>query len=169
MSSHCLLILSLILSVQNSSCNEGSLATTVRRTNEWQASSNVENFKPQRNETKNAETTNLRSWDGQIALHRRRHLRDMFALCLQPKRENECSRWWKIYHKILGYGLICMIVANIFQGIDHHQGHAEKWKWTYVGILSVLAFSALVLEIFRFVKPRLHQQMAFDINPNIST
>lgn len=80
----------------------------------------------------------------------------MLALYLQPKRENECRRWWKIYHKILGYLLISMIVANIFQGIDH-KDHAEKWKWIYVGILSVLSFSALVLEILRFVMPRIHR------------
>ncbi|KAJ6999399.1 hypothetical protein NC653_010175 [Populus alba x Populus x berolinensis] len=80
----------------------------------------------------------------------------MLALYLQPKRENGCRRWWKIYHKILGYLLISMIVANIFQGIDH-KDHAEKWKWIYVGILSVLSFSALLLEILRFVMPRIHR------------
>lgn len=247
MSSHCLVILCLILCVQSSSCSEGSFVTTVRRTHEWQVSSSVENIKPQRDDhtslrgTENAETTNLRSWSGQVALRHRRHLRNthgvlniigwgtllpvgaivarsfrkfplkceewyklhvlcqtlgyiigavgwsfgmwlgnsskqyslrahrilgiviftfataqMLALYLQPKRENGCRRWWKIYHKILGYLLISMIVANIFQGIDHKE-HAEKWKWIYVGILSVLSFSALLLEILRFVMPRIHR------------
>ncbi|KAB5560374.1 hypothetical protein DKX38_005331 [Salix brachista] len=205
MSSHRLLILCLILCVQNYSCSEGSLVTAVRRSNDLRGS-------------ENAETTNLRSWNGQIALHRRSHLGNthgvlniigwgtllpigaivarsfrksplkcdewqapdlqspviilinlallisdaivsvmqMFALCLQPKKENERRRWWKICHKILGYLLISMIVANIFQGIGH-KDHAEKWKWIYVGILSVLSFCALVLEIFRFVMPRIHR------------
>ncbi|KAG5246696.1 cytochrome b561 and DOMON domain-containing protein [Salix suchowensis] len=228
MSSHRLLILCLILCVQNYSCNEGSLVTAVRRSNDLRGS-------------ENAETTNLRSWNGQTALHRRLHLGNthgvlniigwgtllpigaivarsfrksplkcdewfnlhvvcqtlgyiigsvgwsigmwlgnsskqyslrahrilgiiiftsstaqMFALCLQPKKENERRRWWKICHKILGYLLISMIVANIFQGIGH-KDHAEKWKWIYVGILSVLSFCALVLEIFRFVMPRIHR------------
>lgn len=83
MSSHCLVIVCLILCVQSSSCSEGSVVTTVRRTNEWQVSSSVENIKPQRDDhtslrgTENAETTNLRSWSGQIALHHRRHLRNV--------------------------------------------------------------------------------------------
>lgn len=79
----------------------------------------------------------------------------MFALCLQPKREDECHRCWEIYHQLLGYALIAMIIANIFQGIDS-QSHSEKWKWAYMGILGVLGFIAVVLEIFRWVKRRIH-------------
>ncbi|KAJ9136380.1 hypothetical protein P3X46_033465 [Hevea brasiliensis] len=79
----------------------------------------------------------------------------MLAICLQPKREDDHRRCWEIYHQVLGYALLAMIIANIFQGI-HNQAHAEKWKWLYVGVLVILAFIAISLEIFRWVKPRIH-------------
>uniref|UniRef100_A0A2C9U5E6 Cytochrome b561 domain-containing protein n=1 Tax=Manihot esculenta TaxID=3983 RepID=A0A2C9U5E6_MANES len=79
----------------------------------------------------------------------------MLAICLQPKREDDHRRWWKIYHQVLGYALIAMIIANIFQGIQN-EAHSEKWKWVYVGVLVALGFVGISLEIFRWVKPRIH-------------
>lgn len=79
----------------------------------------------------------------------------MLAICLQPKREEDHRRWWKIYHQVLGYALIAMIIANIFQGIQN-EAHSEKWKWVYVGVLVALGFVGISLEIFRWVKPRIH-------------
>ncbi|EEF43825.1 conserved hypothetical protein [Ricinus communis] len=88
----------------------------------------------------------------------------MLALCLQPKKDDDYRRYWEIYHQILGYALIAIIIANIFQGV-HNQAHPEKWKWIYVGILVILGGVSLALEIFRWVKPRIkHQQMPFEIN-----
>ncbi|KAJ8761190.1 hypothetical protein K2173_001246 [Erythroxylum novogranatense] len=88
----------------------------------------------------------------------------MLGLCLQPKREDEFRRVWEICHHVLGYALIAMIITNIFIGVGQ-QGHAEKWKWAYVGFLVLLFFTALALEIFRRVKHKSHlQQMPLQDN-----
>ncbi|KAH9749621.1 cytochrome b561 and DOMON domain-containing protein [Citrus sinensis] len=83
---------------------------------------------------------------------------------LQPRRENECSKWWEIFHQSMGYTVVALSIANIFQGIIH-QSHAEKWKWLYVAILALLAFLAAALEIFRWiVKSKLQLPIAFHNN-----
>ncbi|PON91274.1 hypothetical protein TorRG33x02_128370 [Trema orientale] len=87
-------------------------------------------------------TTNLRSWRGPSNRHHR-------PLRTPKKEEERCRKSWEIYHHLLGYVLIALIIADIFEGINH-QHQATKWKWTYVGILVVLALTALSLEIFRW-------------------
>ncbi|XP_012091311.1 cytochrome b561 and DOMON domain-containing protein At5g35735 [Jatropha curcas] len=87
----------------------------------------------------------------------------ILALCLQPKREGDYRRYWQIYHHLTGYALLAMIIANIFEGI-RNQAHSERWKWIYVGILVILGFLAFLLEILRWVKPKIHHRMAFHIN-----
>ncbi|KAK6265004.1 Cytochrome b561/ferric reductase transmembrane - like 9 [Theobroma cacao] len=89
----------------------------------------------------------------------------MSALWLQPKAEDECRKCWEIYHHLLGYALIVLSIANIFQGISNVKSHAaEKWRWVYVGMLIVLASTAVALEIYRWIKSKSPQQMAFDEN-----
>ncbi|KAL5773259.1 hypothetical protein ACOSQ2_013183 [Xanthoceras sorbifolium] len=93
----------------------------------------------------------------------------MLAIFLQPRIGNECRKCWEIYHQIMGYALIGLSIANIFQGIIH-QSHAEKWKWVYVGVLAILAFVALALEAFRWIiKYKIQHQnsIAFDNNNNM--
>ncbi|GLU18144.1 hypothetical protein SLE2022_344600 [Rubroshorea leprosula] len=77
----------------------------------------------------------------------------MFPLCMQTKREDLYCRCWEIYHHLMGYALIALIVVNIFEGISH-QSHEEKWRWVYVGILGILALISAALEIFRWIKSR---------------
>ncbi|XP_031274968.1 cytochrome b561 and DOMON domain-containing protein At4g12980-like isoform X2 [Pistacia vera] len=92
------------------------------------------------------------------------------AVLLQARREDECRRCWEIYHHVMGYAVIGLSIANIFQGIMH-QTHAERWKLVYVGILAVLACVVFALEIIRWIiKSRIQQQMAFENNMyNFST
>ncbi|KAK9268066.1 hypothetical protein L1049_010505 [Liquidambar formosana] len=84
----------------------------------------------------------------------------MFAICLQPKKK--CRKCWEIYHHILGYALLALIIANIFQGVKN-QSSAAKWKWFYVGELGVLATIAVVLELFRCIKFLRDQGMVLNI------
>ncbi|XP_019168733.1 PREDICTED: cytochrome b561 and DOMON domain-containing protein At5g47530-like [Ipomoea nil] len=75
----------------------------------------------------------------------------VLGVWLQPhdEEENRYRKYWVIYHNVLGYALIILIIANIFQGIDNHQiSHGSRWKWCYAVILGVFAFTALVLELF---------------------
>ncbi|CAK9137254.1 unnamed protein product [Ilex paraguariensis] len=74
----------------------------------------------------------------------------VLAICLQPREEHKCRKFWVIYHQLLGYALIVLIVANIFEGIDN-QSPAKKWKLSYVAILGVLALIALALELLRWM------------------
>ncbi|KAK3188436.1 hypothetical protein Dsin_027997 [Dipteronia sinensis] len=82
----------------------------------------------------------------------------MLAVFVHPRIGDEFRKCWEIYHQIMGYALIALIIANIFQGATH-QNHAEKWKWVYVGVLAILALIALALEVFRWIiKYRIQQQ-----------
>ncbi|OMO64777.1 Cytochrome b561, eukaryote [Corchorus olitorius] len=86
----------------------------------------------------------------------------MLALWLQPKNEEEWRKCWEIYHHLLGYTIIVLSIANIFQGISNIQSHsAAKWRWIYVAMLIILALIALALEIYRWIKSKNQQQMAF--------
>ncbi|KAL4332116.1 hypothetical protein GQ457_07G028210 [Hibiscus cannabinus] len=89
----------------------------------------------------------------------------MLALWLQPKKENECRKLWEIYHIVLGYAVIVLSIANIFEGIGNIRSHAaEVWRWVYVGMLIVLALAAVALEICRWIKSKNPQQMTFEDN-----
>ncbi|XP_031130233.1 cytochrome b561 and DOMON domain-containing protein At5g47530-like [Ipomoea triloba] len=72
----------------------------------------------------------------------------VLGVWLQPDEENGNRKYWVIYHNVLGYALIILIIANIFQGIDDQISHGSRWKWCYGVIVGVLAFTALVLELF---------------------
>ncbi|XP_059663167.1 cytochrome b561 and DOMON domain-containing protein At5g47530-like [Cornus florida] len=80
--------------------------------------------------------------------------------CFPPREENKGHKYWKIYHHLLGYALIALIIANIFQGINN-QSSEDKWRWSYSGILGVLASTALALEICRWKKCINHHAMFF--------
>ena len=82
----------------------------------------------------------------------------MLAIFWQPRKEDECCRKsWEIFHHFLGYVIIALVIAEIFQGINH-QNHATKWKWTYVAILVLLTLTAVSLEIFRWFKSKIIHQ-----------
>ena len=81
----------------------------------------------------------------------------MLAIFWQPKKEDVYRKWWQIYHRLLGYAVISLSVANIFLGINK-QSQAEKWKWVYVVLLGCLALIALALEIYRWFKPKILQR-----------
>ncbi|KAJ4842766.1 hypothetical protein Tsubulata_013391 [Turnera subulata] len=88
----------------------------------------------------------------------------MLALCFQHKRGAAYCRCWEIYHKVVGSALIAMIIANVFEGISNrgHAAQSQEWKWAYLGILVVLAFVAIVLEILRCVKVKTQQRIGLE-------
>ncbi|KAK6124522.1 hypothetical protein DH2020_041731 [Rehmannia glutinosa] len=73
----------------------------------------------------------------------------LLAMCLQPDEVHVCRKYWVIYHQIVGYALIVLIIANIFEGINN-QSAAKRWEWFYGVILGVLGMSALALEVLRW-------------------
>ncbi|PIN12756.1 hypothetical protein CDL12_14622 [Handroanthus impetiginosus] len=82
------------------------------------------------------------SWDHNL---RNRHTS---AICLQPDEDNVRRKYWVIYHHVLGYALIVLIIANIFEGITN-QSAAKRWEWAYGVILGVLGVTAIALEVLR--------------------
>ncbi|KAI9108613.1 hypothetical protein K1719_020497 [Acacia pycnantha] len=75
----------------------------------------------------------------------------MLALRLRPNDKDEYRKYWNMYHHFLGYGLLVIIIMNIFRGIRILQA-GEGWKWAYVGILAFLGAITVGLEIFTWVK-----------------
>ena len=95
----------------------------------------------------------------------------MLAIFWHPKREEGycfyCQKSWEIYHQVLGYVLIALIIADIFQGVKY-QAQASKWRWTYVGILGVLALTSISLEIYKRVRTKILQETV-ELNSNMYT
>ncbi|MFQ6639369.1 hypothetical protein Gotur_015361 [Gossypium turneri] len=88
----------------------------------------------------------------------------MLAMWLQAKKEDECGKWWEICYNVLGYVVIVLSIANIFEGIGNIRSHAaEYWRWVYMAMLIVLALIAVALEIYRWIKSK-NQQMPFNDN-----
>ncbi|KAF8391574.1 hypothetical protein HHK36_023880 [Tetracentron sinense] len=75
----------------------------------------------------------------------------MLAFLLKPEKKDESRQYWDIYHHFLGYSLIVVIIVNVFDGISILQP-SQNWKWSYVGILVLLASIVLVLEVFTWIK-----------------
>ncbi|BBH00709.1 Auxin-responsive family protein [Prunus dulcis] len=87
----------------------------------------------------------------------------MLAMFWRRKGENGFPKYVKICHHLLGYALIALTIANIFEGINN-RAHAAKWKWTYVGILCVLGVTALGLEIFKWIKRAMMREAVMNSN-----
>lgn len=75
----------------------------------------------------------------------------MLALRLKPTEKDEYRKYWNMYHHFLGYGLLVIIIMNIFKGISILQA-GKGWKWAYIGILALLGAIILGLEIFTWGK-----------------
>lgn len=62
-----------------------------------------------------------------------------------------------IYHNILGYALLILTIVNIFQGIEKQES-SDRWKWSYIVLVSVMGLIALVLELlpcFNMIKNKI--------------
>ncbi|KAM6585679.1 hypothetical protein CsatB_012681 [Cannabis sativa] len=96
----------------------------------------------------------------------------MVAIFWQPKMEEEYDHcgWksWGIYHRLLGYVIIVLIIADIFEGVILNQNQPTKWKWSCVAILVILVLTAVSLEIYRWVKSKIIQQ-AVELNSEMYT
>lgn len=75
----------------------------------------------------------------------------MLALRLRPSQKDEYRKYWNMYHHFLGYGLLVIIIMNIFKGIHILQA-GNGWKWAYIGILTILGAIVLGLEIVTWAK-----------------
>lgn len=85
---------------------------------------------------------------------------------MQPKKESGARRrCWEIYHHVMGYVIMALIIGVIFEGINA-QRHPKKWRWGYVGILSGLAIVGAALEVHRCYRLKLFKQ-AMKLNANM--
>ncbi|KAK1396166.1 Cytochrome b561 and DOMON domain-containing protein [Heracleum sosnowskyi] len=69
----------------------------------------------------------------------------VFALLLRPKKDHKYRLYWNIYHHAIGYTVIALSIANIFEGFDILDP-AKKWKRAYIGVIIFLAVVAAILE-----------------------
>ncbi|KAM7265539.1 hypothetical protein ACFE04_003222 [Oxalis oulophora] len=76
----------------------------------------------------------------------------MVALRYKPGENEESRKNWNIYHHFLGYGLLVLIVVNIFEGISILKPYDRTWKWVYVGIIVLLGTIAVSFEVFTWKK-----------------
>ncbi|XP_020962602.1 cytochrome b561 and DOMON domain-containing protein At5g35735-like [Arachis ipaensis] len=70
---------------------------------------------------------------------------------LKPKITDDYRKYWNMYHHFLGYGLLAIIVINIFKGISMLKG-GVGWKWAYIGIIAFLGAIILTFEIVTWLR-----------------
>ncbi|KAJ7963768.1 Cytochrome b561 and DOMON domain-containing protein [Quillaja saponaria] len=80
----------------------------------------------------------------------------MLALQLRPKETDDYRKYWNMYHHLLGYALLALIIINIFKGIEIMKGD-PNWKKAYIAILVFLSAVTLGFEIFTWTKFLLHK------------
>lgn len=73
------------------------------------------------------------------------------AIWFRPKPEDDFRKVWNIYHHFLGYALLAVIFANIFEGIRILKAE-DIWRRAVIGILVALATITLVLEAYTWKK-----------------
>ncbi|OWM81290.1 cytochrome b561 and DOMON domain-containing protein At3g25290-like [Punica granatum] len=76
----------------------------------------------------------------------------MLALRLKPSVNDEYRKYWNMYHHLLGYALLAVIILNMFHGIAILKPDNAVWNWVYIGILVLLSGVALILEIHTWIK-----------------
>lgn len=74
----------------------------------------------------------------------------VFALLLRPKKDHKYRLYWNIYHHAVGYAVIALSIANIFEGFDILDP-AKKWKRAYIGVIIFLAAVAAILEALTWI------------------
>ncbi|MED6144099.1 hypothetical protein PIB30_012458 [Stylosanthes scabra] len=85
----------------------------------------------------------------------------MLSICIRPNKEAGYCKCWNICHHVLGYAIIGIVIADIFEGLNNNQNHNEKLKWGYVGVLGVLALIVVPIEIFRCKSMIMHLSLHF--------
>ncbi|KAI9073306.1 hypothetical protein K1719_044741 [Acacia pycnantha] len=69
--------------------------------------------------------------------------------------------FWNIFHYVMGYGVICLSIFNMFRGFSFSNS-SHSWKNAYFGVIVSLGCVALILEAitwFSFCKRRNKKKM----------
>ncbi|ONK72548.1 uncharacterized protein A4U43_C04F20570 [Asparagus officinalis] len=74
----------------------------------------------------------------------------LFALLLRPNKDHKYRFYWNIYHHAVGYTVITLGVVNVFKGLQILSPE-NKWKETYIIVISILGGIAVLLEISTWV------------------
>ncbi|KAJ7963769.1 Cytochrome b561 and DOMON domain-containing protein [Quillaja saponaria] len=127
----------------------------------WQVGYDASNDEPQIHPARlqnvdSTEIINLVSGDGTSGGHHQKYVRVMLALQLRPKETDDYRKYWNMYHHLLGYALLALIIINIFKGIEIMKGD-PNWKKAYIAILVFLSAVTLGFEIFTWTKFLLHK------------
>ncbi|KAL6554484.1 hypothetical protein OROMI_020157 [Orobanche minor] len=75
----------------------------------------------------------------------------VFALLLRPKPEHKYRIYWNVYHHLVGYTVISLSIANIFEGFDILDPE-KKWKRAYTGVLIAIGVITICLEAFKWIQ-----------------
>lgn len=70
----------------------------------------------------------------------------VLAIVLRPKKDHKVRPYWNVYHHVVGYTTIIIIIVNIFDGINILQPE-NKWRNAYAAVLISLGAISLLLEI----------------------
>ncbi|XP_002972389.2 cytochrome b561 and DOMON domain-containing protein At2g04850 [Selaginella moellendorffii] len=76
------------------------------------------------------------------------------AFFLRAKKDHKLRWLWSLYHRTVGYTVIALSIANVFEGLDIFSPE-RAWRRAYIGVIAGLASMAALLEIARTLKPQL--------------
>lgn len=69
---------------------------------------------------------------------------------LRPKKDAKVRTYWNVFHHVIGFATIIIIIVNIFEGI-HVLQPDRKWKKAYIIVIAILAAISLVMEIITWI------------------
>ena len=69
---------------------------------------------------------------------------------LRPKKDAKVRIYWNVFHHVIGFATIIIIIVNIFEGI-HVLQPDSKWKKIYIIVIAILAAISLVMEIITWI------------------
>ncbi|CAK9223201.1 unnamed protein product, partial [Sphagnum troendelagicum] len=74
----------------------------------------------------------------------------VLAVVLRPKKDQKIRPYWNVYHHIIGYATIIVIIINIFEGLHVLQPN-HKWRRAYIIVLIILGAISIVLELVTWI------------------
>ena len=67
---------------------------------------------------------------------------------MRPKKDHKYRLYWNIYHHSVGYAVIALSIANIYEGFDILNLQDKIWKRAYTGVIIGIGAVAVFLEAY---------------------
>lgn len=75
----------------------------------------------------------------------------VLAVVLRPHKDNKWRKYWNVYHHLIGYTTILLIVVNVITGIDILDP-GNRYRIAYFAYIAFLVAVSAVLEVWMWIR-----------------